>query len=356
MNDDPELDALLGDVTQTIEDDLEANVGVPDLLAVVERAHRMDASVVPQDAVDEVSTYASVISLGQARRLRQSRNDEAFDGIVREVRGHVDQDIARALGTAPRAESPQQTEAPWYRKWAVVSVAAVALLSIGVGIGVLQSTLLSESPADQPNAVLHSPRPDDEETARFKRGDSVNRERPAVSPETRTSQEPTQEPSPEADTTPAPKQPDQVLGKKSRKKSRDNRQRTALNETHAQKLDRLEREANGAWKSGRHADAASTYRKIIKLDRRGSWAQSAYGELFTLQRQRGKSVVALWRSYLARFPKGRFADDASAGLCRRASATEKVTCWTKYLDSIQEGSFRQQARREIEQHTAEGTP
>jgi hypothetical protein len=115
----------------------------------------------------------------------------------------------------------------------------------------------------------------------------------------------------------------------------------------------LEREANEAWRAGRLDAAESAFRRIIALDKKGSWGESAYGELFTLQRQRGRSSVGLWKAYLRRFPAGRFADDARAGLCRRASGEQKVACWSDYLEAMPRGSFRRQAQRELAQAESE---
>lgn len=352
MSDDRMFDALLEDVARSVDDDLEANAGVPDLLAVVELAHRLDATRVPQAAVEEVSTYAPIVSLGEARRQRQSRNDHAFDEIVREVRGHVDQDVARALGATTQKEEPAAPTPARRRRWGMVLVAAVALLGIGIGIGTLRGRVLTQDLEEDPSAALLSPQSDGDK--KVTQGQASASERPPSSDRPEAPEPSPTSVVPEPETQQEPAATSEPV--KAPKRSGKHRPRPASTETLAQKLDRLEREANEAWAAGQHAEAESIFRTIIKLDRRGSWAESAYGELFTLRRQRGKDVASQWRAYLERFPNGRFADDATAGLCRRAPDAQKVECWSAYLDAIPKGSFRQQAQREIEQYRAEDTP
>ncbi len=47
------------------------------------------------------------------------------------------------------------------------------------------------------------------------------------------------------------------------------------------------------------------------------------------------------------FPRGRYADDARAGLCRRAASDERDACWQQYLTDFPAGVHRPQAERAL---------
>src|SRR5690606_2792537 len=108
-------------------------------------------------------------------------------------------------------------------------------------------------------------------------------------------------------------------------------------------------EAEARWQAGDLAGAEALYREIIAVGRGGRAADLAYGDLFSLVRQRhgGEAEVALWREYLQVFPRGRYADDARAGLCRRADAGARADCWRRYLEDLPQGVRRRQAARAL---------
>jgi hypothetical protein len=104
----------------------------------------------------------------------------------------------------------------------------------------------------------------------------------------------------------------------------------------------LAEEAHRLWRAGDRAGAEAKFERIVKLGGRSSAAELAYGDLFALARQlhdAGKQR-ARWRAYVKRFPKGRFADDARAGLCR---AGGDASCWRDYLRDFPRGSYRSEA-------------
>lgn len=108
--------------------------------------------------------------------------------------------------------------------------------------------------------------------------------------------------------------------------------------------------AHAAWRAGDLPEAERQFRRLAKRAGTGRLGDLAYGDLFTLARQRkepGKEAK-LWREYLRRFPRGRFADDARAGLCRRASGDAQLECWERYLKDVPDGAHRAQARRALE--------
>lgn len=107
----------------------------------------------------------------------------------------------------------------------------------------------------------------------------------------------------------------------------------------------LEASAEQRWRAGDLAGAEQALRRIVARDR-GGRAELAYADLFALARQRGgrRAELALWREYLGRFARGRFADDARAGICRVEGST---ACWAAYLREHPRGSHRDEATRRL---------
>mgnify|MGYP000408521555 CR=1 FL=1 len=106
----------------------------------------------------------------------------------------------------------------------------------------------------------------------------------------------------------------------------------------------LEEEAQALWQAGELAAAERKFREILRVAD-GRRAELAYGDLFALTRQmRGSDGQAgVWREYLGRFPGGRFAEDARAGLCQRMSGEARAACWREYLERHPDGAHRAQA-------------
>ncbi len=109
----------------------------------------------------------------------------------------------------------------------------------------------------------------------------------------------------------------------------------------------LDAEAQRKWKAGDTAGAEAAFREIIRLGGRGRYAELAFGDLFTLAHQAGdlRREQKLWRRYLARFPRGRFADDVRAWQCRRAAGPDAPRCWRRYLEDWPQGTHRLEAKR-----------
>ncbi len=337
---DPELTRLLEDVGEFVDADIESGAGAPDLAAVVAMAHRMDPERIDAAAVEEVQHYAAVVPLKQARRLRATRDDPQLDAVATDVRAFVDQDITRTLA------QPTKRAEPLPRRgvvWVGVLLAASALL--GLGYGALRWVELERDRGEPSSAAMVSPQSPVDKPSEAQRS-------PPPPPEIDSDPSPPPEPLPavESDlkTRDAPTTP--------RRRPRTRRPAPPRPEALKDRLARLEREADEAWSRRAMAEAEALYREIIRLDRSGRWAQNAYGELFTLARQRQRSPEPLWRAYLTRFPKGRFADDARAGLCRRAQGAAKPTCWREYLDTMPRGSFRAQAQRELDASAQQEEP
>lgn len=104
----------------------------------------------------------------------------------------------------------------------------------------------------------------------------------------------------------------------------------------------LEEEGQALWERGELAAAEQKFREVLLSSGDGRRAELAFGDLFTLARQlRGSDGQAeVWREYLGRFPRGRFAEDARAGLCQRANGDTRAACWRNYLEHHPDGAHR----------------
>lgn len=112
----------------------------------------------------------------------------------------------------------------------------------------------------------------------------------------------------------------------------------------------LEEEAQQLWERGELAAAEQKFREVVRVAHDSRRAELAYGDLFVLARQiRGADgQTGVWREYLERFPRGRFADDARGGLCQRATGDESTACWRAYLSHHPDGAHRGQATAALE--------
>lgn len=116
----------------------------------------------------------------------------------------------------------------------------------------------------------------------------------------------------------------------------------------AARLAELDAQAYALLRAGQHEQAARQFRTIVKIGGRSEYAELAFGELFSLARRDSLSdeLDELWSAYLKRFPRGRYADAARAGLCRRTPEPNKPACWTDYLLEHPRGAARSEALRE----------
>jgi tetratricopeptide (TPR) repeat protein len=112
------------------------------------------------------------------------------------------------------------------------------------------------------------------------------------------------------------------------------------------RLAELDAQAYALLRAGQHEQAVRKFRLIVKIGGSSEYAELAYGELFALARREGDDELdELWQAYLKRFPRGRYADAARAGLCRRISEPNDRACWTEYLLEHPHGAARSEALR-----------
>jgi hypothetical protein len=108
----------------------------------------------------------------------------------------------------------------------------------------------------------------------------------------------------------------------------------------------LDRAAREAWRRGDVEEARALLTALVRSDADASRVELAYGDLFVLTRRAGdaEELARLWGTYLALFPRGLYAEDARAGLCRRAAGAQRRVCWDLYLETWPEGAHSGEAR------------
>jgi hypothetical protein len=348
---DHDFDALLGEVAWAVDDDIGRTRAAWDFAAVVARAHELDPQQVPSELVREVEAAAPIVSLAHERRSRRAtRDDPEFDRILSDVRASVEHDAAlRRHGIDTTAPRPVVAPARTGRRVLVAAFALAAALVVAFGLlqGVRYVQMQREAPAD---AALHL-------------GESTQ---PEIEPATfetpeRTSTRAVLPPPPKVDPPalePAPLEPEVAVATPRRNAGITKPKKPASDVAPAPSLsDRLaalDAAADAALRAHDLQTAADKFEQIVAQGGTSRIADLAFGELFLIAKRRSDSdgQLSLWKRYVARFPEGRFADDARAGLCRRAGATTKDACWRDYLRDFPKGSYVRQA----EEHLGETKP
>jgi hypothetical protein len=287
---------------------------------VLARAHAMRPDVVDAGKLAEAQRLAPVVDL-----RRRSAGERALGVFVDDARAGVEAKIRdRASG---RISDPRRRTRAARKVAAVVAVAAAGLFAVASFVGdpdVLEADRTSGS-ADAEQAQLI----EEHEHAHGQAG--------RVEPEL---VEIEAVPIPEA---PAVEVEDEIAVEP---EPATPRRRLERERKPAPTLAELAALAKQQWRAGDLHAAEQTLSTIVERGGKSRWADNAFSDLFALAHRRGdaRGQQHWWRAYLRRFPSGRFADDAQAGLCR---ASSKPACWAAYLERFPDGSYRGEARRMV---------
>ncbi|PCC67345.1 hypothetical protein SAMN02745121_07102 [Nannocystis exedens] len=351
-HEDDRLPPELAPFTRDTADHLDRLVArarpTPDFAAMLARARELDPAAVSADAVARAEALPPVVPLAPGEGKGDAEALAPFTGALK---AELDGKLAeRRLASIP---PPQVSR----RRRIGVALGVAAALAAAVLLAVVGPDLVARR-ADQRGTAAAL------EGAGGRHGetrvggttevhvDGVAEPRAAVPEDMpwKTSSEDVLEDMPEKSSSPVPASPaaDDPTDEKPRKpvaKDGPRRRKPVEDLAPAPAGPSLEDEAQLLWQKGELAAAERKYREILALPGAGARAELAYGDLFALARQLrgGDGQAAVWREYLRRFPSGRFADDARAGLCRRSPAVSRAACWQDYLEHHPAGAHRKQA-------------
>lgn len=305
-----------------------------DFADVVERAHAMDPTKVPDHVVTEAQSYAPVLAL--ARGTPKASRDPALLGFEDDVRGHLEDTVAaRRLHGVP----PMRSTIPPARRRVAWLAGALALASAVVLVAGSTTGALFSEKGDR------TPTQSSQETgAERERGVMISAElelelEPAA-PRRRAAvpvQPPPQlappEPEPESEPRLRPQRSEPDVPKLSP----------------AEQVAALDDAARAAWREGNLDVAERRFREVVRIGGSDPLAELAFSDLFTLAQRNGVAADRrrLWTAYLGRFHAGRFVDDARAGLCRTEPDEERGPCWLRYLEEFPAGAHRGAAERAL---------
>jgi len=249
--------------------------------------------------------------------------EAALDAMVEDSRASVLRMVAdQRMRSIPAAPLPQRRRSP--SRWVVGGLLAAAALVVAIGGYRFVELAREREPSATADQAFHLDASDDQDG-------SVVEVAPAPS-----SVAPTPKAVPALG--PAPLEPT-IAAPRTDSAKTIVRRAAGLE---GDELRRLASEAHALWKKGDLRGAEQRFESITKKGGRNVQVELAWADLFSLARQSGNASrrVTRWKAYLAAFPRGRFADDARAGLCR---ANKDAKCWTAYLRDLPKGSYRAEA-------------
>jgi hypothetical protein len=332
---DEELDAWLARARGQIDADIarERRDVVPDFAAVIEAAHAASPAIVSEAALREVAEFAPIVELDAGLDYDDEHTD-ALAAMIADARELTEDSVARrrlagipplraTLAPAPAARGP----------FVWIMLVALAAIIVGLAIGLPRLLELvggqhAATQIDNQAEFIHEPKPAEGE---------VDPRHLVVPPQPHAAivHEAGETATAQADPTEPREQP----------RARKRELGVALRDRVAE----LEQRARAHWQAGELGQAEAIYREIVSIAGRTRYADLAYGDLFTLAHQRKDTAaeLALWHEYLGVFPRGRFAEDARAGLCRKSEPDRRSACWRAYLDDFPDGLHAGRARREL---------
>lgn len=329
-------EAWIDDVVATVERRMAEGDAQPDFLDVVSRAHALDPEAFDESALEQ----AEALELAQAEDADELHDEAELDAWLGDVRAVIDRRVDERRREPPPVLVPAAPRrAIW---WVGGAVAAGLLLALGIG-GLMTTSSPSRIEALEQAVHVREPGHDT--------GGAVSPALPRspVSHERRLDPAPLEEldGSPEVEAVVEPEETDDELEDGADDDALAARRRARR----VDRLAQLSEQAQEHWRAGRRTEAARLFGEVVQRGGRSRVAEMALADLFTLAYQLGDTNArrSHWRTYLRRFPRGRFADDARAGLCRTGAAAKRAGCWEQYLRDFPRGSYRAEARAATEE-------
>lgn len=371
MSDDSELRPFVDALRADVNDEITAD---PDLVAVLVEANRRDPNAVSSALVEEIEGLAEVVQLHR-RRPAVLELELELDPFVEAMRWEIDASLSeRGLAKIPpqsRTKGRQRRTAAL--GWGLGVAAALALVFVAV-----RPVLVGGSSGGS-GAV---------EAQRVYEGGASGRAIAPPGPHLRTTPSPSAELIVEVGerglsdkSTPTAadgvdangagagagagaeaggvSQVDSSAGEGSASATSsrpENPPKAARPVAGEDELASLDRRAQSAWRRGELAEAERLLHELTERGGTTGRAELAFGDLFTLAHQRGRPAAQgrYWRAYLRVFPRGRFVDDARAGLCRQRDGAKASACWRRYLVRQPRGSHRHEAEEALARALEEG--
>lgn len=312
----------------------------PGLADVIARARAMDPIALDEEAIATASRIDDV-----RERPIHGDNRDALAAFVAAARKLAELDVReREEDGIPARRGPVRP------RW----VAAAAVLFSPPRWAVV-AAVVAFTPAAAlvvTHVVRPQPSPVDRDTPKSQAASVVEHEDDVETAAPRRPTPPPHVPAP-AELAPAPLEPvppSAVEGSTNRSGPEGHEDQSRRPSSDAQ-LRELADEAEAALVRGELARADELLTRLIAIGGRHRLVELAYGDRFTIAHRSGiiAEQTKLWRAYLGKFPRGRFADDARAGLCRHAKADTAVDCWQEYLADLPKGAYRGLAQRAIEE-------
>jgi hypothetical protein len=331
---DHHLDALIDETRANLDAELvrERRLVTPDFAAVVAAARARDPEAVSEAAVREAGELAPIVQLSADHRGAGELSDEELDSWIADARQLTEADVAaRRLASVPPLPNAPVLERAGQRLAGALAVAAI-LIGLAVAVPRLLDVFADGSYREAGSAVNQA-----EYVGPDLHPEGDLRLRPEPAPIEPVLQHAIRHPEQQ------PPQPHP----ESRERAPEFRGEGDKRKAKRDRIAQLDAEAQARWAEGDLGGAEQRFRELIELAGPSRYADLAYGDLFTLARQRADQAAerSLWQEYLEQFPTGRFADDARAGLCRRAAEAEREDCWRAYLDDFPRGVHTRTAER-----------
>jgi hypothetical protein len=329
---DQALDVLLEDALTEAEGEMPRPR--PAFADIVARAHSIDEKAVPSEAVRQAVVRAASGPLHGAAGTPAGL--DAFEAFIADARAEAMFDIAdrgqREVPPMPASRSTRRLPRITAVTASLLAVAAAVLIAV-VGWGYRSSARRVESELTPSQASAEVGARDRESASAIDRRPETPKRRDP--PAAAVPVAPAEETIPDE---PVPLEPASAPSKPEPK-----RVRAPLK----QRLERLDEQAERALARGDAKAADRLYAKIIAQGRRNPRVELAYAERFTIAHRLGNRSKQrkLYRAYLRTFPRGRFVDDARAGLCRTVASSKRPACWSEYLKSSPDGAYAAEARR-----------